>query len=177
MTNHQTYKDAVSNLQRYLRALSDGREETNIYAIPVDGIFDDRTAEALSEFQRTRNLPITGRADKTTWDALYLEYLLLSAEKGRRSSPDIFPAFPETYQTEFGEGGAFIALLQFVLDELRHSYDSLPLFEMNGTFDGDTSLAVKEFQRIHFLPVTGRVDRRTWNEISTAYNQYGRYNG
>ena len=66
-------------------------------------------------------------------------------------------------------------MLQFVLDEIRLVYDTLPNFEMNGTYDADTALAVKEFQRIHGLPITGRVDRSTWNEMANIYNQYARY--
>ncbi len=177
MTEHQTYRAAVSNLQRYLRRLSGSEADSAVFALPIDGIFNEETAEAVSEYQKRRGLPVTGRADKLTWDTLFLEYLALEAEDRRKSSPDIFPVFPSDYETEFGESGAFISLLQFILDELRHSYDSLPPFEMSGIFDGDTSLAVKEFQRIHALPVTGRVNRRTWSEISTAYNQYGRYGG
>ena len=177
MTNDLTYRTAVTNLQRYLRKLSDGKDGSDIFSVPVDGVFGSRTEDAVSEYQRRRGFPVTGRADKATFDALFLEYLELTAAERRITHPDLFPAFPENYETELGESGAFISMLQFTLDELRHSYDSLPSFEVNGVYDGDTYLAVKEFQRIHFLPVTGRVNRRTWNEITTAYNQYGRYGG
>lgn len=177
MTEHTTYKTAVSNLQRYLRRLSEGEEGGDIFAVPIDGIFDTATADALSEYQRRRGLNVTGRADKLTWDTLFAEYLELIAEEARKTDPDLFPALPEGYETEFGETGAFITMLQFTLDELRHSYDTLQAFAINGIFDRDTSLAVKEFQRIHSLPMTGKVNRRTWNEIAIAHNRYGRYGG
>ena len=66
-------------------------------------------------------------------------------------------------------------MLQFTLDEIRLAYDTLPTFEMNGIYDDNTAMAVKEFQRINGLPVTGKVDRATWNEIASTYNQYARY--
>ncbi len=177
MTDHATYRTAVRNLQRYLRRLSDGSDGADIFAVPIDGIFGTATADAVSEYQRRKGLGVTGRADKITWDTLFAEYLERTAEERRKTDPDLFPAFPDGYETEFGETGAFITMLQFTLDELRQSYDTLPGFAINGTFDGDTSLAVKEFQRIHSLPMTGRVNRRTWNEIAIAYNRYGRYGG
>lgn len=171
---HPTYRDSVRNLQKYLRALSTA-ENGQIFAVPIDGIYEDATENAVSEFQRRSDLPVTGRADKNTFDAIYIEYLRLTENERRRYSPDLFPALPDDYVTEFGERGPFIAVLEFILDELRIAYDTLPTFARDGTYDGDTALAVKEFQRIHGLPVTGRVDRRTWSELSRAYDSYARY--
>lgn len=171
---HPTYRTAVRNLQRYLRVLADGSEGSQVFALPIDGIFEDATENAVAEFQLRYSLPVTGRADKATFDAVYLEYLKGTEKRGRLYSPDFFPALPEGYVTEFGERSPFIAALEFVLDEIRVVYDTLPEFARDGTFDGDTALAVKEFQRIHGLPVTGRVDRRTWNELGRAYDNYVR---
>jgi murein L,D-transpeptidase YcbB/YkuD len=128
----------------------------------------------VSEFQRRNGIPVTGVADRATFNAIYLEYLKATRERRRLYSPDLFPALPEGYVTEFGERSPFIAALEFVLDEIRVAYDTLPTFERDGTYDGDTALAVKEFQRIHGLPVTGRVDRITWNELGRAYDSYVR---
>ncbi len=175
MKGHPTYETAVRNLQRYLRALADGSEGSEIFAVPIDGIFDSATENALSEFQQRQGLPITGVADRNTFDALYLEYLRVTLNDRREYRPDFFPASPNNYVTEFGEQSPFISILQFVLDEIRLSYDTFPEFEMNGTYDADTSLAVKEFQRLHAIPITGRVDRRTWNELARAYDIYARY--
>lgn len=174
MTDHPTYSDAVMNLQRYLRRLVIFETDRNTRTVPIDGIFGERTKEALIEYQRTRGLPITGRTEKLTWDTLFAEYERDIRTNDRRMFPDFFPTSPKNYQTEFGEESAFIKILQFILHELRISFDSLPPFEQNGIFDGDTSLAVKEFQRIHMLPITGRVNRDTWNAISDAYNAYAR---
>lgn len=175
MMEHPTYRTAVRNLQKYLRILADGTGGSEVFALPIDGIFEDATERAVSEFQSRYSLPVTGIADKATFDAAYLEYLK-GTEKSRRAySPDLFPALPEGYVPEFGEKSPFVVVLEFVLDELRVAYDTIPGFERDGTFDGDTALAVKEFQRIHSLPVTGRVDRRTWNELGRAYDNYGRY--
>lgn len=171
---HPTYKDAVKNLQRYLRIFANGERDAEIFSLPIDGIYESATENAVSEFQRRNSLPVTGVADKATFDAVYLQYLEATRKARRMYSPDFFPALPEGYITEFGEKSPFIAALEFVLDEIRVAYDTLPVFERDGTYDGDTALAVKEFQRIHDLPVTGRVDRITWNELGRAYDNYVR---
>lgn len=162
---------AVQNLQRYLRRLS--YEYPSIPQVPVDGLFDRQTQEALSAFQRAFFLPVTGRADPQTWDALFAEYSRLSVEKDRQSFPDFFPRAPKDYQTGLGETSFFITLIQWMLSELRVIYDSLPELALSGIFDDATAYAVSEFQRIHQLPVTGRVNRALWNRIAEEYNQYG----
>ena len=136
-TNHPTYRTAVMNIQRYLRSFSDGSEGTDVFSVPIDGIYDTRTKNALSEFQRLYSLPVTGITDKSTFDTLYIEYQKRLIRDTRRSNPEFFPVSPSDYETEFGEKSSFISILQFVLDELRISYDTIPAFEMNGTFDGD----------------------------------------
>ena len=80
MTDHPNYNDAVANLQRYLRRLVVFDEYKNIDLVPIDGIFEEQTREALKEYQRTRGLPITGKAEKLTWDTLFAEY---AAERPR----------------------------------------------------------------------------------------------
>ena len=57
MTNDLTYKTAVRNIQRYLRAMANGSDGSEIFAVPIDGIFDTATEAALSEFQRRRGFP------------------------------------------------------------------------------------------------------------------------
>ncbi len=170
MPTYRTERDAVRNLQRYLRRLS--FEENDLLPIPIDGIFDTRTREAVEEFQRMMALPVTGVADRRTWELLFAEYERLGREADRRISPDLFPRTPLDYETTAGESHAFITLLQFMLNELNLFYETLPLLELTGTMDAPTSSAVREFQRISRLPMTGQVNRNTWNRLSEEYNQY-----
>ena len=171
MSEPATKRDAVRNLQRYLRRLS--YEYPTISPPPVDGIFAARTEEALSAFQRLRALPVTGRADRETWDALFAEYRRITEEKERRVTPDFFSRVPDDYEARPEETSSFITLLQWTLNELRVIYDSLPLLSLSGSFDGETEAAVLEFQRLHGLPRSGAVNRALWNRIAEEYNQYG----
>ena len=167
-----TKPDAVRNLQRYLRRLS--YENETILPVPVDGIFGTRTEEALSAFQRAFSLPVTGRADRETWELLFAEYSRLTRENDRQRFPDFFPRVPSNYQTTLGEASSFVTLLQWMLGELSVAYDTLPYVEMSGVYDDATAASVREFQRIHGLPETGIVNRNVWNRMAEEYNQYGR---
>ena len=158
---------AVRNLQRYLRRLS--YENSGIRPVPVDGIFDTETEEALIEFQRAYGLPATGRADRETWELLYAEYTRLSEEEDRVERIDLFPSEPENYTATVGEESAFVLLLQWLLSELSVIYDTLAAVRPTGIYDEATAEAVREFQRQNSIEPTGLVDRTTWNRIAREY--------
>ena len=165
---------AVENLQRYLRRLSyETYEGDAIPPVPVDGIFDTRTEEALSAFQRIYGLPVTGRADRTTWELLFAEFLRLSDED-EVVRVDLFPSTPADYVTRRGEQSAFVLLVQWLLSEIEVVYDFLPPVTPSGIYDETTEAAVREFQRIHMLPPTGLLDRRTYNRLIREYELYAK---
>ena len=44
--------------------------------------------------------------------------------------------------------------------------------DINGLFDTKTENAVREFQRINGLDITGEVDKLTWNRLAASYQKY-----
>ena len=172
MTEYPTYRKAVKNLQRYLRRLSEEEKDLDKYTLAIDGIYGDETRRAITEFQKSRGLSPTGKVNEVTWNALFLEYLELIRENDKKVYPDFFPRTPDNYATDIGEVSAFVSLLQLMIDELRIAYGTLPPFAMNGVYDEDTAGAVREFQRLSGIAETGKVDLKTWNRISAAYNAY-----
>ncbi len=170
MTEYESSRQAITNLQRYLRRIA--QEDKGLASPPEDGIFDDRTEESLIEFQRMMSLEPNGRADRATWDALFAEYTRLEQEQDKRVPLDFFPTSPDPYVTVPGERFAFITLLQFMLGELTLVYDAFDPPEQTGVYDAQTMDAVAEFQRIQGIPATGLVDRNTWNRLSEEYKNY-----
>ena len=168
MAQHANEKEAISNIQRYLRALI-SQQNTRIFSVPIDGIYDSATRNAISEFQKMYSLPVTGIVDKITFDMLFSEYTRTN-RASERVTPSFFPNTPIGYETGLGERSFLVELIQFILGELRISYDSIPFFDRTGEFDRDTSNAIKEFQRLSSLPATGKVDAVTLNALSRAYN-------
>ncbi|MBQ9760468.1 MAG: peptidoglycan-binding protein [Clostridia bacterium] len=168
MPDQNTEAQAILNLQRYLRQLS--YDEESIKAPPVDGIFETDTQNALRAFQKLKGLPVTGKADQETWELLYALYRASLAKNSQPRPIALFPRTPTDYELALGATGVLVMLLQYMLDELTHSYSDLGDFSVNGTFDEPTKAAVNAFQSHNVLRQTGAVDRDTWNQIADQYN-------
>ena len=165
-----TRPDAIRNLQRYLRRLS--FEDDTFPRVPVDGIYESATENAVRAFQAAYGLPETGRVDRATWDRIYDAYLRAERASNRTPVTNFFPKYPEGYEISRGERSLTVSLLQLLLGELSVIYDTLALAEVTGLFDEATEQNVRSFQRASLLPETGRVDLLTWNRILRDYENY-----
>ena len=165
--NHPNYSPAVANLQRYLRQLAYTSPE--IGQVPVDGIFDSATRDALQNYQRLAGLPPTGVADRLTWERLYADYLASLALYAKPTSISLFPRNPVGGFLDIGAVGIDVAVLQHMLDELTLLYPITPP-TVTGTYDSTTANAVREMQELLGLPQNGLVDILTWNAISDRFN-------
>lgn len=163
---------AVLNMQRYLRQLS--YFDPDIPSVPIDGIYDSATASAVAAFQKKYALPQTGTADAVTWAKLFEEYLRSIEENTRPEPVYIFPRFPGDYSIGRRDPQPFTALIlaiQYILRELMIDYGYDPeLLPVTGDYDEATEAAIRDFQAIHRLPVTGRVNRTTWNTMVRTLN-------
>ena len=165
--NHPNYSPAVANLQRYLRQLAYHTE--GIGQVPVDGIFDTATQEALSNYQRISGLPVTGTADRTTWERLYADYLASLALYAPPTPVSLFIRTPLGGFLDLGAVGIDVAVLQYMLGELTLLYVLTPP-AITGEYDQATQDAVKEMQAYLGLPPDGLVDILTWNAIADRFN-------
>lgn len=162
---------AITNLQRYLLQLSHNDER--ITPPPIDGIFGTQTRRSLTDFQSQSDLPVTGVADRETWDALFASYLA-SLDKNAQPLPvAIFPRRPLGYELSPGDSSFYVMALRFMLRELARDYGerlNIAVTDTDSEFDASTEAAVRHFQSLNRLPVTGRVGLATWNAITAAYN-------
>ncbi len=158
----------VENLQRYLRQLAFFEE--GITMPPVDGIFESNTEKAVRDFQSLRSLPVTGNADRETWELLYAAYRSSLADQAPPRAVDIFPLRAEGRPWRRGREGFEVAVLQYMLMELSRIYNGLDAVTVNGLYDLPTEEAVRIFQEKNFIPSTGEVDLLTWNSLTDQYN-------
>lgn len=168
MPQHQNQAAAVENLQRYLRQLS--FHEPTISTPPVDGIFESATDRSLREFQTSRNLPVTGRADRTTWDLLYAAYRASLSDNSPPRAIDVFSRYPARQRIGLGRLGFDVLSIQHMLQELSALYGSFDGVTTSGIYDEMTANAIRRFQSQNRLPVTGEVDLLTWNSLADQYN-------
>ena len=166
-----TEYEAIRNLQRYLRQLS--YEDADIPPVPIDGIFESATEEALRAFQIKRGLEATGIADRETWDALYEDYLESLA---RFSPPKPFSPFfrlPEGDSLSLGDVSFAVAAVQFLLNESSQIIDTLDQIVIDGIYGNETRTAVSRFQEANGMLASGEVDKNTWDALVDTYNRYG----
>ena len=79
------------------------------------------------------------------------------------------PASWPGYTLEDGSSGEKVRQMQEQLNVIAGAYPALPKITADGIFGPATEQAVREFQSVFGLPVTGKVDYPTWYKISEIY--------
>ncbi|MGN0447588.1 MAG: peptidoglycan-binding protein [Acutalibacteraceae bacterium] len=158
----------VVSLQYFLAILA----FFNSYQPPVtiDGIYGTQTRDAVSAFQRDKGLPITGAVDQRTWESIYAAYKgvvdYLEMEK------IVLSVATEPYPgvvLRRGDVGPSVFTFKTYLNFIASYFYDISQVPENSVFDPRTQIAVREFQRIFSLPVTGQVNEQTWNTIADTY--------
>ena len=70
---------------------------------------------------------------------------------------------------DIGSSGNKVRQIQEQLNTIAGSYPALPNVTADGIYGEATQNAVREFQRVFNLPVTGVVDYPTWYEIQEIF--------
>jgi len=155
----------IRSLQTMLRVLS--RDDRRYPSIIPDGIYGADTSAAVSEFQRHNNLPVTGIADKQTWDAIADAYdpALVRVGKAEKIEILIDPGVVFT----LGDTDPHIYLLQAMLAQLADEHKQIPRPSHTGTLDRPTADSLREFQRYAGLKQDGNADRITWRHLSKQF--------
>ncbi len=73
------------------------------------------------------------------------------------------------YDLDIGASGNKVSQIQEQLNAIREGYPALPEIQVDGIYGEGTQRAVREFQRIFGLPVTGIIDYPTWYRIQDIY--------
>ncbi len=128
--------DGVRSLQLLLAA-------SGMAPGPIDGIFGGLTEAAVSAYQRTNSLAVTGAVDQAMWDHL---------QANPPPSPDVL--------LQNGDRGAEVEALQRLVKTV--GFDPGPI---DGIFGGLTERAVRRFQGVHGLPGDGIVTQQTFDKM------------
>ena len=129
--------DHIRDAQRELR-------ERGYYAGPVDGVVGPIMEAALRNFQRDQDLPVNGRLDARTAQALASD----KTAAATRSAPSASPMTDSrTVQRELRSRGYYRG-------------------PIDGVIGPATEAALRGYQRDHGLTVTGRLDSRTLRSLS-----------
>ncbi len=160
-------KQAIIQIQGFLRQIqiSNGEKPT----VPIDGIYNEATVNAVRSFQEANGLSVSGSVDKATYDLLYEKALEAEFEQ---SEPLPLYIFSRGQSVAKGERSDFVMLLQIILNSLTVAYDDFDMLELTGIFDDTMEDAVRKFQMRNNIPATGIVDKATWNSLVTNFNKH-----
>jgi peptidoglycan hydrolase-like protein with peptidoglycan-binding domain len=134
---------AVRELQRLLLDYSNYIGARAINPSSSDGVFGDRTLQAVLAFQQQVFLPRTGTVADLTWRSLY--------KRGPVDLPTV----------KYGEVSDYVALLEDRLVTLNYLAASA-----NRQYDQRTLKAVSAFQKDAGLPQRSSVDEAMWFALS-----------
>lgn len=171
-TRQQLEEEMLSNpvrsLQHMLRRLS-GRYEF-LPPLAVDGIFGERTLEAVMLFQRELAPPVTGVVDQRTWNAIRDAWVDLERASAPPRTVRIFPG--EGYQVQPGASGGAMVLPQAMFQLLSRRLEGIARGEADGVH-GDASVQnTLWLQELAQLEQTGVMDQRTWDMLSRLYEVF-----
>ncbi|TAH23135.1 MAG: hypothetical protein EAZ10_13530 [Oscillatoriales cyanobacterium] len=132
-----------------LRSVQDRLRDLGYFPRSSTGQLGPVTKQALTNFQRDYQLSLTGKPDRSTVIALN------SLDEDDRSFKTTYTNYSYN-ELRYGDSGADVTALQRRLKELGY-FNTHP----TGSFREITLNAVRYFQRINRLRVTGVADRQT----------------
>ncbi|MBQ9783260.1 MAG: peptidoglycan-binding protein [Clostridia bacterium] len=162
----------VQNIQYLLSYLSEFYN--TIPPVAIDGVYGPSTTAAVTAFQQTFELPVTGNVDFDTWDVMYRTYLgFLATIPFQYIEGNVLP-YPGV-PLRLGSEAESVRVLQEYLNFIAQFYDEIPTVGVTGYFGTQTQRAVVAFQELQGIPANGTVGSVTWNAITNLYSDL--YNG
>lgn len=155
----------VSGLQYMLRQLS--KTYQFLPELAVDGVYGERTLEAVMRFQREAGLPVTGVADQATWNAIRDAWLEQQAKTGYSRAARVFPS--EGIQVHEGETKEYLIVPQTMFNVLARQFEGLKPCQADGCLGPATACDIRWLQKAAGLPETGCMDTATWDALSRLY--------
>lgn len=158
---------SVRLIQYYLNVIAYFNGNFNI--IPLNGVYDEQTAEAVRVFQQFYSLNSDGVVGRETWNKLQEVYRNTVSSLPINFYGNKAKLYPGYFLSE-GMRGQDVTNLQTYLSFIADYYNDIPKIPVTGYFGTQTRRAVQEFQRLFGLEPIGSVGAVTWNEIAKQYD-------
>ncbi len=157
----------VTTLQYYLSIIAyfNGALEP----VPRNSYFGTETVAAVERFQEFYGLSVTGIVDNETWNTIsrvYTETVASLPQGYEGNNAKLYPGF---FLTE-GMRNDSVRDLQTYLLLISQNIPEIPTVSVTGYYGEQTENAVREFQRLFSLPVSGAVGPATWATIANQYD-------
>lgn len=137
--------------------------------VPITGIYDSTTADAVRAFQEFYGLIPDGIVGRETWNKLsevYINTVSAIPSDFYGASAKLYPG----YVLSEGMRGQAVEDLQTYLSFIADYINDIPKIPVTGYFGEQTENAVQTFQRLFGIEPSGAVSAVTWNEIAKQYD-------
>lgn len=135
-----------------------------LFASYCDGV--KTTCDGLSQWG-SANLAKQGKTPLEILKYYYGDDLRIIYNAPVGPNIQTYPDFP----FQLGTAGNYVSTLKKQLNRISNNYPAIPKIENeNEIFNVEMETAVRKFQEIFDLPVTGTVDKATWYEVKYIYN-------
>lgn len=158
----------VRALQTYLREIN--RANNRSYAGFTNGVFGERTEQAVKDFQKDHGMPQTGEVDNDTWNKIVEEYQAIMHRKAMPKQLTVFPA-PD-YVIKIGHEAYPVEIFKVITNALSDKFSNIDHVGNGKTYDQKSSDSVKKIQGISGRPQTGNLDKDTWNDLADLYHGF-----
>lgn len=157
----------VTTIQYYLSIIA--YFNNALEPVPRTAYYGGETVAAVERFQEFYGLPVTGIVDNDTWNTIsriYTETVASLPEGYQGTNAKLYPGY---FLTE-GMRNESVRDLQSYLTLISQTIPEIPQVSITGYFGEQTENAVREFQRLFSLPVSGAVGPATWSAIANQYD-------
>ncbi|MGB3295078.1 MAG: peptidoglycan-binding domain-containing protein [Phormidesmis sp.] len=148
----------VRALQRYLA-------RNGLYPYAIDGFYGQDTVDAVATYQRIRDLPATGVANEETLRDMGFDFLPAASASSVTQAASAQPTL-SVGGLAAGSTGSDVTALQRRLNSL-----GIPVL-VDGNYGFETQQAIRTYQRVQGLPVTGNADRDTLKALGFSAPSY-----
>ena len=159
----------VRSLQTMLRALS--YQYDFLPRLTPDGVFGERTLEAVMRFQRAFAPPVTGKVDQATWDAIAEAYRLAQPRLGPSATLRGYPDNP-AFSVAPDQASIHLYVIQSMFRALARVLTGFQAGAVTGVNDSTTAANIRYLQRLGGSRETGIMDRESWNLLSRLYSLF-----
>ena len=165
--------DEVRRVQLRLNRISDNYPSIPKIALP-DGVFSFDTEDAVKRFQEIFGLSPDGVVGNATWYKIQYIYNAVKRLNELNSEGITLSEVSDQFSdaTRLGDTGDNVRNVQYLLAYLAQFYDSIPPISIDGIYGSATENAVKAFQSLFELEVTGEVDLKTWDALYRTYQGF-----
>ena len=157
----------VRAIQYYLNVIAYFNNSLN--TLPIDGVYGVDTLNAVNNFQQFYGLKVSGVVDRETFNKIREVYNSIIENLPPDYTGGKAVLYPG-YVLSVGMRGENVRNLQTYLAAISSYIPSLGNIAVDGIFGPATERAVREFQRLFGLPVTGSVGPWTWYYIAREYD-------